>query len=163
MGSLFSVMADVADIFRAEDLPKGTGFCLDAVLKTEVPANADIARARTKIGSGVMISKGEGNVVWLYNRSSFDVFVSSPSLTTDQHNAELPVVRVPLGHTLAVYDEAVALAFSAANRQRPQGPLDAFSVNVSFGKGWGEGFKRPDVTACPCWLQICLPRPRSRS
>lgn len=39
------------------------------------------------------------------------------------------------------------------------GPIDKFSMSISFGKGWGYSYKRPDVTRCPCWLEVLF-RPR---
>lgn len=27
-------------------------------------------------------------------------------------------------------------------------------MRISFGKGWGCSYKRPDVTRCPCWLEV---------
>lgn len=34
------------------------------------------------------------------------------------------------------------------------GPIDRFSMRISFGKGWGCNYKRPDITLCPCWLEV---------
>lgn len=34
------------------------------------------------------------------------------------------------------------------------GPIDKFSMRISFGKGWGCFYKRPDITRCPCWLEV---------
>lgn len=27
-------------------------------------------------------------------------------------------------------------------------------MRISFGKGWGGSYKRPDITLCPCWLEV---------
>lgn len=34
------------------------------------------------------------------------------------------------------------------------GPIDTYSMRISFGKGWGYAYKRPDITCCPCWLEV---------
>lgn len=36
----------------------------------------------------------------------------------------------------------------------PMGPVDYFSIKISFGKGWGRDYKRQDIMGCPCWLEV---------
>lgn len=40
------------------------------------------------------------------------------------------------------------------------GPIDIYSVRISFAKGWGPNYQRQEVTACPCWLEVHLSRCR---
>lgn len=40
------------------------------------------------------------------------------------------------------------------------GPIDIYSVRISFAKGWGPKYQRQEVTACPCWLEVHLSRCR---
>jgi len=34
------------------------------------------------------------------------------------------------------------------------GPVDYFSIKISFAKGWGPAYKRQDIMGCPCWLEV---------
>lgn len=36
------------------------------------------------------------------------------------------------------------------------GPVDKYSVRISFAKGWGPNYHRPEVISCPCWLEVLL-------
>lgn len=38
------------------------------------------------------------------------------------------------------------------------GPVDFYSVRISFCKGWGIGYSRLEVISCPCWLEVLLSR-----
>lgn len=33
-------------------------------------------------------------------------------------------------------------------------------MRISFGKGWGCFYKRPDITRCPCWLEVLFKHQR---
>lgn len=36
------------------------------------------------------------------------------------------------------------------------GPIDKYSVRISFVKGWGPNYQRTEVISCPCWLEVLL-------
>lgn len=36
------------------------------------------------------------------------------------------------------------------------GPVDKYSVRISFAKGWGPNYQRKEVKSCPCWLEVLL-------
>lgn len=36
------------------------------------------------------------------------------------------------------------------------GPVDNYSVRISFAKGWGPNYSRLEVISCPCWLEVLL-------
>ncbi len=81
------------------------------------------------------------------------------------------VLRVPPGYSAEVFDYETSSRHERARRAAGagagggrggegwDGPYDPYSVSISFCKGWGKGFKRQDVTLCPCWLQVCLAPP----
>lgn len=102
--------------------------------------------------AGVTLSK-EDDCVWVYNRSDNPVFVNS--LTLDNSATHSPT-RVPADHCLCVYDPSVHHSYGWDFASRYGGPLDPNSVCISFGKGWGAGYKRQEIKACPCWLEILL-------
>lgn len=117
-------------------------------------SSLQVRKTRAKIGLGVTLSL-ESDGVWLYNRSSEPVFVSSPALDAAAAKALL-VWRLAPGHCLCIFDPscpppAVSLPHI--------GPVDPRSVRISFAKGWGPKYSRRDVTACPCWLEVLLAPP----
>lgn len=40
------------------------------------------------------------------------------------------------------------------SQQTHLGPIDRFSMKISFAKGWGNMYRRQDVMGCPCWLEV---------
>lgn len=36
------------------------------------------------------------------------------------------------------------------------GPIDNYSLRISFVKGWGPNYSRLEVISCPCWLEVLL-------
>ncbi|KAI8119534.1 hypothetical protein FF38_01976 [Lucilia cuprina] len=128
------------------------GMCLKELIeKRTTPSPDDVQYTRQKIGLGVTLSQ-ESDGVWLYNRSTVPIFVYSPTLTESWYR----VCRVEPGDCLRAFDK-----YRAQNLEHPgqlpgvqTGPIDKFSMRISFGKGWGCYYKRPDITLCPCWLEV---------
>lgn len=180
VGQLFSVENSAINVF-AEQL-RGDGLCLStlAMQRNSVTPEA-VLKARQKIGLGVTLSR-ETDGVWLYNRSLSPVFVHSSTLR-DVDTRSLLVCRVPPGHCLRAFDhikfviltlysihnlaikinlyffyraatEAFTWPSTIAGAQT--GPVDIYSVRISFAKGWGPKYQRQEVTACPCWLEVHL-------
>ncbi|XP_073816089.1 daughters against dpp [Musca autumnalis] len=128
------------------------GMCLkDLIEKRTTPSPNDVQNTRQKIGLGVTLSQ-ETDGVWLYNRATVPIFVYSPTLTDSLSR----VYRVEPGDCLRAFDiyKAHTLVYSDQFPGVQTGPIDKFSMRISFGKGWGFSYKRPDVTRCPCWLEI---------
>lgn len=118
---------------------------------------SSVQKTRQKIGLGITLSQ-EADGVWLYNRSEAPIFVHSPTLNDDCRH----VSKVPPGYCLNAFD---------INRARTQklvcppqiagaqtGPIDTFSMQISFAKGWGSSYRRTDITACHCWLEVLFAR-----
>ncbi|KAM7362988.1 daughters against dpp isoform 1-T4 [Cochliomyia hominivorax] len=126
--------------------------CLKELIeKRTTPSPDDVQYTRQKIGLGVTLSQ-ESDGVWLYNRSSVPVFVYSPTLTESWNR----VCRVEPGDCLRAFDEYMAHSIVLPGHFlcKQTGPIDRFSMRISFGKGWGYFYKRPDITLCPCWLEV---------
>ncbi|XP_005182029.2 mothers against decapentaplegic homolog 6 [Musca domestica] len=128
------------------------GMCLkDLIEKRTTPSPSDVQNTRQKIGLGVTLSQ-ETDGVWLYNRATVPIFVYSPTLTDSLSR----VYRVEPGDCLRAFDiyKAHTLVYSDQFPGVQTGPIDKFSMRISFGKGWGFSYKRPDITRCPCWLEV---------
>lgn len=156
VGRQFGVRLRAVDVFGGgAGAGAGNGLCLDALeTKPDAPQIEQVRKTKAKIGLGVTLSL-ETDGVWLYNRSSEPVFVSSPALDAAAAKALL-VWRVAPGHCLCIFDPA---APPPPRCQPHVGPVDPRSVRISFAKGWGPKYHRRDVTACPCWLEVMLAPP----
>ncbi|XP_065371095.1 uncharacterized protein Dad [Calliphora vicina] len=128
------------------------GMCLKELIeKRTTPSPDDVQYTRQKIGLGVTLSQ-ELDGVWLYNRSTVPIFVYSPTLTESWYR----VCRVEPGDCLRAFDKyrAQTLVHPGQFTGVQTGPIDKYSMRISFGKGWGCSYKRPDITLCPCWLEV---------
>lgn len=124
--------------------------CLGVLHSTD--AEASIGRTRAKIGRGVCLSK-EDDGIWVYNLSDHPIFVHSC-------NDPFSVRRLAPKHCVNAFS---TLADLTPRKQCPcsraiPGPVDHRALRISFAKGWGPGYKRLDVTQCPCWLEVLLRR-----
>ncbi|XP_055373888.1 uncharacterized protein LOC129607158 [Condylostylus longicornis] len=158
VGGLFPVENSSVNIFF--DQYRGDGMCLKTLVeqrKTATPQQ--VLKVRQKIGLGVTLSQ-ESDGVWLYNRSSSPVFVHSPTLNPSDYFFH--VTKVPPDYCLKAYDNFKAktqnIKWPSQIAGAQTGPIDRFSMRISFAKGWGPNYTRQDVTACPCWLEVLLCR-----
>ena len=151
VGRLFLVHDNYMNVFQ--NLPHGDGLALDALQQ-----HCDlepVLRTREKIGFGIILSR-EGTDIWIYNNSTFPVFVNSslfdlpnPRLTT--------VIKVLPGRSVKVFDcKSLENAGGDIQREFLDGPYDPRSLRISFAKGWGPNYHRQFVTSCPCWLEVLL-------
>ncbi|XP_032991707.1 mothers against decapentaplegic homolog 6-like [Lacerta agilis] len=154
VGRLFPVHDDHVNIFA--DLPAGSGFCLGHLGSRN--RSQAVQRARAKIGQGLLLSR-EGSGVWAYNRSDHPVFVCSPTLGPPGGSSPAVHKLLP-GYSLKVFDYDRAGNLVGWQQGHHDGPYDAHSVRISFGKGWGLCYSRRFITSCPCWLEILLSIPR---
>uniref|UniRef100_A0A8C4WJ84 Mothers against decapentaplegic homolog n=1 Tax=Gopherus evgoodei TaxID=1825980 RepID=A0A8C4WJ84_9SAUR len=153
VGRLYAVHETSVNIFC--ELPQGSGFSLGQLQAER--RSAAVRRARSKIGRGLLLSQ-ERDGVWAYNRSEHPIFASSPTLGPPGARG-LPVRKVLPGYSLQVFD--YERAGGQASWRRPgDGPCDPNSIRISFAKGWGPCYSRQFITACPCWLEILLTKPR---
>lgn len=146
------------NIFNASDprqFGSEDGLCLFSLQRSVREENAtETARVRTKIGSGIQISK-EIDGVWIYNRSDFPIFLNGPSLSrTSNSNVHISsrrllVFRLASGHAAKIYDFTERTTIPESRTTEPTS-----SIRLSFVKGWGQTYKRQSILVCPCWLEI---------
>lgn len=153
IGQLFPVTPSSIDIFQ--DVAQGCGISLDTLHKASAAKSASVASLRSKIGAGVTLSN-EGHLVWLYNRSERDVFVTSYCLNIDKSCEETwRVCKVPPGHTIVIYDYDLLQARLSVDLLR-ESATDLHSIHLSFVKGWSGSYSRQQVLSCECWLEILI-------
>ncbi|XP_037943915.1 mothers against decapentaplegic homolog 6-like [Teleopsis dalmanni] len=112
---------------------------------------------QTMYNTCVTLSKENGSI-WLYNRSMLPIFVNSPTLSENWHC----VCKILPGYCLKAFDSerAQTLKYPSHFPGAQLGPKDPYGMQISFGKGWGDKYKRQDVTNCPCWFEVLLPTQR---
>ncbi|XP_030243593.1 mothers against decapentaplegic homolog 6 [Drosophila navojoa] len=109
-----------------------------------------VQKTRTKIGLGVTLSLECGDV-WIYNRSNVPIFVDSPTLSERWDR----VCKVMPGYCLKAFETHRAQWLAEKQMEQTHlGPIDRFSMKISFAKGWGNMYRRQDIMCCPCWLEV---------
>ncbi|XP_074063682.1 LOW QUALITY PROTEIN: mothers against decapentaplegic homolog 7 [Macrotis lagotis] len=149
VGRLYSVQEPSLDIFY--DLPQGNGFCLGQL-------NSDnksqlVQKVRSKIGCGIQLTR-EVDGVWVYNRSSYPIFIKSATLDNPDSRTLL-VHKVFPGFSIKAFDYEKAYSLQRPNdHEFMQQPWTGFTVQISFVKGWGQCYTRQFISSCPCWLEV---------
>lgn len=157
IGQLFPVTPSSIDIFQ--DIPQGCGVSLATLHKAHAAKTQSVAALRLKIGAGITLSN-EGGLVWLYNRSQRDVFVTSFCLNVDKSSNETwRVCKVAPGHSIVIYDYRVLrsrLDTIDSLTGGSGGLTNPHSIHLSFVKGWSGSYSRQNVLSCECWLEILI-------
>ncbi|KAM5191874.1 mothers against decapentaplegic homolog 7 [Mantella aurantiaca] len=149
VGRLYSVQEPSLDIFY--DLPQGNGFCIGQL-------NSDnrsqlVQKVRGKIGYGIQLTK-EADGVWVYNRSSYPIFIKSATLDNPDSRTLL-VHKVFPGFSIKAFDYEKAYSLQRPNdHEFMQQPWTGYTVQISFVKGWGQCYTRQFISSCPCWLEV---------
>ncbi|XP_005431344.2 mothers against decapentaplegic homolog 7-like [Geospiza fortis] len=151
VGRLSSVQEPSLDIFY--DLPQGNGFCfrqLNSENKSQL-----VQKVRGKIGYGIQLTR-EVNGVWVYNCSSYPIFIKSATLDNPDSRMLL-VHKVFPGFSIKAFDYEKAYSLQRPNdHEFMQQPWTGFTVQISFVKGWGQCYTRQFISSCPCWLEVIL-------
>ncbi|XP_022920684.1 mothers against decapentaplegic homolog 6 [Onthophagus taurus] len=151
VGRLFPVELPYVNIFW--DVPYGDGISIKELSRDNT--DADMVKARQKIGLGITVSR-EPTGIWVYNRSSVPIFVNSITLRDEKSSSP---IRVPDQQCLCVFDVDRAsrmVDFANNSMDTMDGPIDRNSITISFGKGWGLNYSRMEISSCPCWIEILL-------
>ncbi|KFO97451.1 Mothers against decapentaplegic 7, partial [Calypte anna] len=149
VGRLYSVREPSLDIFY--DLPQGNGFCLGQLNSDN--KNQLVQKVRSKIGYGIQLTK-EVDGVWVYNRSSYPIFIKSATLDNPDSRTLL-VHKVFPGFSIKAFDYEKAYSLQRPNdHEFMQQPWTGFTVQISFVKGWGQCYTRQFISSCPCWLEV---------
>ncbi|XP_017084888.2 mothers against decapentaplegic homolog 6 [Drosophila eugracilis] len=130
---------------------EGDSMCLRDLTPAGNQVHSDsVQTTRQKVGLGVTLSLENGDV-WIYNRGNNPVFVDSPTLAENLDR----VCKVMPGYCLKAFETYRAQVLSMKEQGHHQmGPVDYFSIKISFAKGWGPAYKRQDIMGCPCWLEV---------
>jgi len=108
--------------------------------------------------TGILLRRDRATrALTLENHLDEPVFACSASTGASNGGGPFDVLRLPPGESAEIFHPSACRR--VALKLRPDdGPVDVFSVKVSFCKGWGGKYARRDVFACPCWLEICVLR-----
>lgn len=149
---------DVADFTYAYTCVKTSRDCIGSPTKQRTRLGCE--------GISLIFTPAEGQVL-LTNHSDVSIFVASPcfALDSDELYTDWPVFRVSRSQSLIVFDCTVyeRLCGDLGGREWPGKSLFGPMLHISFGKGWGPSFRRPDVTFCPARLEVWLNLPTINS
>lgn len=150
VGEFFQAKKSAVNIYADGPLDSsGESMCLRDLGGKRPPTDA-VQNTRLKVGLGVTLSLECGDV-WIYNRSNVPIFVDSPTLAERLDR----VCKVMPGYCLMAFETHRAQWLACKQSQHSQlGPIDRFSMKISFAKGWGNTYRRQDVMGCPCWLEV---------
>ena len=151
VGRLFTVFEPSVNVFQ--ELPHGDGMCL-GILQSQTDTDP-VRKTRDKIGFGLTLSRDlEG--VWVYNRSSYPVFVHSPTFNLPD-SRPFVIKKVLPGYSVKIFDfELSEIIKRTCDPQCLDGPYDHNAIRISFTKGWGPTYSRQSIMACPCWIEVLL-------
>ncbi|ALC47700.1 Dad [Drosophila busckii] len=155
VGEFFEAKKSAVNIYKDGPIDcSGDSMCLrDLTSKQQrMTRTTTVQNTRQKIGLGVTLSLNCGDV-WIYNRSNVPIYVDSPTLSERLDR----VCKVMPGYCLKAFEthRAQVLAYKQAERMTQLGPIDSFSMKISFYKGWGYNqYRRQDIMGCPCWLEV---------
>lgn len=160
IGESFQAIPTVITVDGGTDTCTTERFCIGG--RCNVSRDATTIQVRKHIGQGVRLIYSEG-IVYMEVLSSQSVFVQalSANLRNSWHKAT--VVKVLPGCMMDMFDcqdfarrlaDSVGLGFEAVNELQK-----LCIIRLSFVKGWGTEYRRPNVTATPCWIEIHLHGP----
>ncbi|KAH8354240.1 hypothetical protein KR084_004326 [Drosophila pseudotakahashii] len=152
VGEFFNARTKAVNIYTDGIVgSEGDSMCLRDLTPAGKQVHSEaVQTTRQKVGLGVTLSLENGDV-WIYNRGNTPVFVDSPTLAENLDR----VCKVMPGYCLKAFETNRAQLLSMKQQgHHHMGPVDYFSIKISFAKGWGPAYKRQDIMGCPCWLEV---------
>jgi len=136
-------------------------FCLGTL--SNVNRTEKTVEVRRSIGRGAEFNYFNGEI-FVQNLSDHNsIFVQSPLMNISMQMEPKKVCKVPPGCQLKLFnnvDFAKRLTASVVLGFEAVFALTRFcSIRVSFVKGWGGDYQRPEITSCPCWIELHLNGP----
>uniref|UniRef100_A0A0N4ZPR3 Mothers against decapentaplegic homolog n=1 Tax=Parastrongyloides trichosuri TaxID=131310 RepID=A0A0N4ZPR3_PARTI len=121
--------------------------------------SSEVKETRESIGRGVRFYYIADDI-YVENLSAHSVFIQSPNCNMRNNWHPATVVKVPPGcHcNMFSYSRLATLLNEAAKvgYEAVYSLTRTCTIRLSFGKGWGNEYKRPTVASTPCWLEIHL-------
>ncbi|KAH8246908.1 hypothetical protein KR032_003071 [Drosophila birchii] len=151
VGEFFHARTNAVNIYTDGILDSGgDSMCLRDLTPDGKQVSSEVVNTRKKVGLGVTLSLECGDV-WIYNRGNSAVFVDSPTLAERLDR----VCKVMPGCCLKAFETNRAQWLSMRQPgHHHMGPIDWFSLKISFAKGWGHSYTRQDIMGCPCWVEV---------
>ncbi|XP_020817535.1 mothers against decapentaplegic homolog 6 [Drosophila serrata] len=151
VGEFFHARTNAVNIYTDGIVDSGgDSMCLRDLTLNDKQVSSEVVNTRKKVGLGVTLSLECGDV-WIYNRGNSAVFVDSPTLAERLDR----VCKVMPGCCLKAFETNRAQWLSMRQPgHHHMGPIDWFSLKISFAKGWGNSYTRQDIMGCPCWVEV---------
>nr|AFK29379.1 SMED-SMAD6/7-1 [Schmidtea mediterranea] len=115
---------------------------------------------------GICIHQLNNRFVSLYNYTTQPIFISSICKEIQDHNFNkhdpyIPVYKILPNHSVNVFSLDQIDTIKLSQTSIPILNSGIFTVQISFGKGWGRGYSRSSFLYCPCRCEISIILPDS--
>jgi hypothetical protein len=155
-GNIFS-LGLVTSVNRKSENDSVRRFSLGLV--TNINRKPESDSARRFIGEGCCIYLKKDNV-YLKNLSGSSIFAQSFICNKANNWHPATVVKIPAGESTELFSndkyEELLCGEIRNGYEETYHLTCACKIRISFVKGWGRKYRRPTITACPCWVELQL-------